>query len=113
MQEQTNAIEDLFSKATDYLETKVELLELKAAGKTSDIASTFVSGLVIGIVSALVILFLNIGVAIWLGGIFGAVYLGFFAVAAFYLVVLLIVYLARTHLLKTPVKHSVIKYLLN
>ena len=33
MQEQTNAIEDLFSKTTDYLETKVELLELKAISK--------------------------------------------------------------------------------
>ncbi len=113
MHDQTNAIEDLFSKATDYLETKVELLELKAAGKTSDIASSFVSGLVIGVVSALVVIFLNIGIAIWLGNIFGAVYLGFFAVGAFYLLVLLIVYLARTYLLKTPVKNSVIKYLLN
>lgn len=113
MQEQTNAIEDLFSKATDYLETKVELLELKAAGKTSDIASSFVSGLVIGIVSGLVIIFLNIGIAIWLGGIFGSLYLGFFTVAAFYLVVLFIVYLTRAHLLKTPVKDAVIKYLLN
>ena len=112
MQNQTNAIEDLFSKTTDYLEARVELLELKAIGKTSVITSSFVSGLVIGIVISLVLIFLHLGIAIWLGTILGKLYYGFFIVAGFYTLVAILVYLLRKQLLQTPVKNAVIKNLI-
>ena len=111
MQDQANAIEDLFSKTTDYLETRVELLELKAIGKTSIITSSFVSGLVIGIMLSMIAIFLHLGIAIWLGKIFGELYYGFFAVAGFYLLVAVIVYFSRKKLLQTPVKNAIIKNL--
>ena len=112
MQNQTNAIEDLFSKTTDYLEARVELLELKAIGKTSVITSSFVSGLVIGIVVSLVLIFLHLGIAIWLGVLLGKLYYGFFIVAGFYTLVAILVYLLRKQLLQTPVKNAVIKNLI-
>jgi hypothetical protein len=113
MQDQANAIEDLFSKTTDYLETRVELLELKAIGKTSAITSSFVSGLVIGIVLSLVLVFIHLGIAIWLGAVLGQLYYGFFAVAGFYILVAGILYPLRKRLLQTPVKNAVIKNLIN
>ncbi len=111
MQQQTNAIEDLFSKTTDYLETRVEMLELKAIGKTSVITASFVSGLVIGILLSLVLVFLHLAIAIWLGKILGEVYYGFLAVAGFYAVVAIIIFLSRKTLLQIPVKNAIIKNL--
>jgi phosphoglycerol transferase MdoB-like AlkP superfamily enzyme len=112
MQEQANAIEDLFSKATDYLETRVELLELKAIGKTAVISSSFVSGLVVGIVLSLVLIFIHLGIAIWLGAILGQLYYGFFTVAAFYVLVGILLFLFRKQWLQTPVRNAIIKNLI-
>jgi tetrahydromethanopterin S-methyltransferase subunit F len=111
MQEQANAVEDLLSKTTDYLETRVELLELKAIGKTALVTSSFVSGLVIGILLSLVLIFIHLGIAIWLGAISGQLYYGFFIVAAFYILIAALIYFFRKQLLETPVKNAIIKNL--
>ena len=111
MQEQANAVEDLLSKTTDYLEARVELLELKAIGKTALVTSSFVSGLVIGILLSLVLIFIHLGIAIWLGIILGQLYYGFFIVAAFYILVAAIIFFLRKQLLETPVKNAIIKNL--
>lgn len=113
MQHETNALEDLFGKTTDYLETRAELVRLKAIGKASEMGSSIVSRLIIGIMFLLVLVLLNIGIAIWLGTIVGELYLGFFIVTGFYLLLLIIVYAARKKILKTPVKNLMIKDFLN
>ena len=113
MQHETNALEDLFSKTTGYLETRAEIAKLKAVGKASEVGSAIVSRLIIGILSLMVLVFLNIGVAIWLGGILGALYLGFFAVTGFYLLLVVILYAGRKTLLKAKFKNSMVKDLLN
>lgn len=113
MNNQTNVFEDLFSTTADYLETKGELLQLKAVDKSSGIVSSFVSGIVISIVCCIVLIMLSIGASIWLGDILGSLYIGFFAVAGFYLLVLLILYIGRNSLLKIPVENFFVKKLLN
>ena len=113
MENGTSAFEELFSKTTGYLETRVELMKLKAVGKASDMASSFVSGIVVGLLAVMMVVLLNIGVALWLGHLLGELYLGFFAVTGFYLLLLVIFYFARKQLLKTPVKDSIIKHFLN
>ena len=113
MQNAPNAFEDLFSKTTDYLETRTEMLKLKATGKVSEMASSVVAMIVIAGVSCMVIIFLNISIAIWLGSILNQLYLGFLAVAGFYLLLLLILYLGRKQFLKAPVRNSIIKQMLN
>ncbi len=113
MQNETNTIEDLFSKTTDYLETKVDLMKLKATVKASTMASSLISRFVIGIIAVIVIVFLNLGIAIWLGHIFGQLFLGFFAVTGFYLLVLIILFSARKQLMEFPVRDSIIKNFFN
>ena len=113
MENGTNAIEELFSKTTGYLETRAELLKLKAVGKVSDMASSALSGMVVGLLAVMMIILLNIGVALWLGHLLGEIYLGFFAITGFYLLLLVILYFARKQLLKTPVKDLIIKHFLN
>ncbi len=113
MNNETNAFEDLFNKTTDFLETKAELIQLKVVNKTSDIASSFVSRLVMGVVICLIIVLLSIGTAIWVGTMLGELYLGFFIVTGFYLLILLILYFGRNTLVKSVVKNSMIKNMLN
>jgi tetrahydromethanopterin S-methyltransferase subunit F len=111
MQEQVKAVEDLLSKTTDYLEARVELLELKAIGKTAKVTSSFVSGLVIGILLSLVLLFTHLGIAVWLGAILGQLYYGFFCIAAFYVAIAVILFFYRKKLLELPVTNAIIKNL--
>jgi len=113
MQHETNALEDLFSKTTGYLETRAEIARLKAVGKASEVGSAIVSRLIIGVLSLLVLVFLNIGIAIWLGDLLGELYLGFFAVTGFYLLVVLILYAGRKTILKARFKNIMVKDLLN
>lgn len=113
MQKETNAMEDLFSKTTDYLETRAELLKLSTTEKASDLISSIVSRVVIGITGLLVVVLFNLGLAIWLGRITGELYLGFFIVTGFYLLLLLVLYFGRLQLLKDPAKNAIIKKMFN
>jgi hypothetical protein len=113
MHTQTNALEDLFNKAIACLETKGALLKLKAVSKTSDIAASVFSRLVIGLFAAMVLFFLNIAVALWLGNKMGAAFYGFFVVAGFYLLLLLICLACRRRYIKQPLRDVLVKKMLN
>jgi hypothetical protein len=77
-------IESLFEKAVDYGKTSLRLVKLKTLSKTSDVASTSLSHLVVLIFAFAFMLFLSLGLAIWIGEILGQSYYGFFIVAAVY-----------------------------
>jgi len=84
MEDQTNLIETLIEKAADYVKSGFELAKLKTLDKTSDMISTLLSHSVVMVIVSLFMLFLNLGLAFWLGEILGKIYFGFFVVAAFY-----------------------------
>jgi len=67
MEKTTHHIDELFSEAKDYIETKTELLKLKMADKTSDVISSATSGIVIIIAILFFFTLLNIGIALWIG----------------------------------------------
>lgn len=113
MENQENAFEGLFSKTTEYLETRVDIIRLKAADKTSELVSSFVSNIIIICIASMILILISIGFAIWLGIILNKMYLGFFVVGVFYMLVILILFLGRNQLLKTPLKDLMIKNLLN
>lgn len=112
MENMANTFDGLFNKTTEYLETRVELLRLKTAGKTSDIISSLVSKIVIVGIGCMVMILISIGVAIWLGTVFNRMYLGFFAVGVLYILVALILFFGRSNIVKTRLKDSLIKSLL-
>ena len=105
-------IESLFEKTGDYLETRVDLYKLKAVDTSSDMISSLVSKLIVLFVFAIFIVVLNIGIAIFLGELFGRSYYGFFIVAGFYLIVGLIFNSMRHKWFKEPIADSLIKKLL-
>lgn len=84
MEDKGKIIDELLGKAAEYGRTELELVKLKALDKTSDVVSTTVPQLIVITVASIFMLFLNLGIAFWLGGILGHIYYGFFVVAAFY-----------------------------
>lgn len=84
MESNTEMIESLLEKTVDYGKTSFQLLKLKTLSKTSDITSTYLSRLVVLIFAFAFILFMSLGLAIWIGEILGNSFYGFFVVGAFF-----------------------------
>lgn len=84
MESPAEIIESLFEKAVDYGKTSLRLVKLKTLSKTSDVVSSLLSHLVVLIFAMSFMLFLSLGLAIWIGEMLGKTFYGFLVVAAFY-----------------------------
>lgn len=84
MEDNARMIESLIERAAQYSVTSIELVKLKALDKTSDVVSTIVPQSVLLYFIATILLFVNVGLALWLGEVLGKIFYGFFVVAAFY-----------------------------
>jgi hypothetical protein len=84
MEDNENIIEILLERATEYGKSGYELAKLKALDKSSDVLSTLTANSVVLIILSSFMLFLNLGLAFWLGEILGRIYFGFFVIASFY-----------------------------
>ncbi len=84
MQDIADSIESLLESAAEYGKTSYELVKLKTIDKTSDVVSSLIPHAVVFLIFMSFLLFLNLGLAFWLGEIFGNMFYGFFVVAAFY-----------------------------
>ena len=109
MKNPPGAIGTLMENIGDYIETRIELMKLKAIDKVSGIISSLVSVLLISIMLIFAIAILNIGLAIWIGNLLGGVAYGFFAVGGFYLLIALLLIAFKSKWLKAPIANSIIK----
>ena len=113
MENQATSIEALWDKVRSYLETRFDLLKLKAIDKASGIISSVVSVIVVVLIVFIFIVLLNIGIALFLGDLLGKAYYGFLIVAAFYGIIGLVLYSMRNKWLKTSIINSIVKKLLD
>jgi len=113
MEDNTKLIESLLEKAAEYGKTSYELVKLKALDKTSDAFSSFIPHSVVFVVIAVFLLFLNLGLAFWLGDVLGKTYFGFFIVAAFYGVIGIVLHFFMHKWIKKVICNSIIKNVLN
>jgi hypothetical protein len=104
-----DSVEELFQRTGEYLETRVDLVKLKAIDKSSDVISSLAASIVMILVFLLFILSVNIGVAIWIGDSLGKTFYGFFIVAGFYAIVGLILFLVKDKWIKGPVSKLIIE----
>lgn len=112
--EQTDSIvKVLLTQAEEYGKTSFELAKLKAVQKLIPIATAFTGNLFVLLALYLFIFLLNIGIAMWLGDLLGKPYMGFIYVAAFYLLIGIILYFTAGKLLRNPVSRFIIKQTLN
>jgi hypothetical protein len=112
MEENTKLIEALLDKATDYGKTSLELVKLKALDKTSDVVSSIVPHSVSLVLLASFLIFLNFGLAFWLGELLGEIYFGFFVIAGFYGITGIIIHFFMHKRLKKMIANYIIKQLL-
>jgi len=92
MDDNSKLLESLLDKAKEYGITTFELAKLKAIDKTTDVVSSFVPSLIFLLLMGIFLLFLNLGVALWLGEVLGKTFYGFFIVAGFYIILGLIIH---------------------
>jgi len=112
MEDNAKLIESLLEKATDYGKTTFELVKLKALDKTSDVVSSLVPHGIVFILITTFLVFVNIGLAVWLGDILGKIYYGFFVVAAFYGLTGFIIHFFMHERIKKMVRDNFIKQML-
>lgn len=113
MEDNTNFIESLMESVTDYGQTSMELAKLKALDKTSQVMSSLLFNAVVLIIISLFALFLNFGLAIWIGQILGEFYFGFFALAGFYGTTAILTYFFMRKWIKRTIGNTFIKHVLN
>jgi hypothetical protein len=109
MENKINLIEALMEKVADYGETTLELAKLKTIAKTSEIASSIFPRVIVTLVFISFMLFLSLGMALWIGEILHRIFYGFFVVAAFYGVVALVLQLFFRNLLKNIYGNYIVK----
>jgi len=112
MEENIKMIESLLEKATEYGKTSLELFKLKALDKTTDIVSTLIPQSLVFIAIMSFVLFINIGLALWLGDILGEVFYGFIAVAALYGFSAFVIHFFLHKWIKKYIRNSIIKMVL-
>lgn len=111
--EPNSQIELLLEKVKDYIETRIELLKLRAIDKSSGILATVISVFVLAIFSIFFLILLSIGLALWIGELLGKSYYGFFIVALVYIIIGLVIFFSRNKWIKPPVESMMIKSFLD
>jgi hypothetical protein len=105
-------IEPLLQKMEDYGKANFEILKLKTIDKAAAVTSTLISRLLLVIAASFFLLALNIALALWLGDLLGKTYLGFLIVAAFYALVVLVLFFIHPRI-KAGFSNSIITQMLN
>ena len=96
MKDLKNKAETLTDHVTGYVETYFALNVLKATDKAAGVASSSITGILIGVFAFFTMLFLGIGLGYWLGQRLDNMFAGFGIVAGFYaLLAILIVVLNK------------------
>lgn len=112
MENNAKMLESLLEKAEDFGKTSLELIKLKTLDKTSEIVSSFIPYSIIFALMASFLVFLNLGIAFWLGEIMGKTYFGFFVVAGFYVFAGMIFYFFFHKQVKKWICNSIINQML-
>ena len=109
MENIVDSIESLLESAADYGKTSYDLVKLKTIYKTTDVVSSIIPHAIVFLILMSFLLFLNLGVAFYLGEIFGNIFYGFFVVALFYGIIGLVVHFLMHDRLKKKISNFIIK----
>jgi hypothetical protein len=110
-----NAQQDFFTESKQAIEKYVQyrllLIKLQAVEKISRLSGAMFTGLLIGILSFFIILFLSIMAAWYFGELLGSTFKGFGIICAFYVLVLILILIFRKRVLQKTITNTVINIL--
>ena len=107
--EEKNKFEQLFSNVKAYVETRFDIVVLNAQDRLSDVLSSVAAVFIMAVLSVFVIFFASIGAAWWIGQQMENASIGFFLVAAFYLLITVIIIMFKDKWIKLPVVNSLLR----
>ncbi len=113
MENNRSSIESLVERTRNYIETRIDLLKLKAIDKSSGFISVLITYLVVFVVFVLFFMLFNVALALLIGDLLGKSYYGFFIVAALYAVIGFILLKNREKWVKKPVINMMVKELID
>lgn len=108
MEENTTFFGALLERIESYGKTTIDLVKLKAVDKLAKISTGLVFGIILALFVFFFLMIFNIALALWLGKLLGEIYLGFFVVAGFYVLLIIILILFKKQLIKTPLTNTII-----
>ena len=109
--EKQNFFEETQDVLESYVSNRLRLLKLQTAEKSSRVVTLVFAGLVIGILSFFILLFLSIMAAYYFSDLFKSQFYGFGMVALIYIVLLLVAVYLRKKFLDKYIFGRVVKIL--
>ncbi|KAA2245034.1 hypothetical protein F0L74_03480 [Chitinophaga agrisoli] len=98
--------------AKEYLETRLDLIKLQAAGKLSKALGLFFSLTMAFLLFFFVIVFLGMVVGFWIGELTGSYTIGFSCAAGLFVLLLIIMLIFRKALIQRPLSNMLVQELL-
>lgn len=95
----------LINTLTGYIETRIELLKMDMRESMSVVITKLAVFTLLGFLGFFVLLFLFLGLAQWLNQLLESAFLGYFLVAAFFVIALFLVLISREKIM-TRVKEQ-------
>ena len=111
MNETFEKVDGLTQHVKDYINTKIEITKLRLAEKTSQVVGNVIAILIVAVLFLFVVVFGSLSGAWALSDMIGKTYAGVLIVAGFYLLLGIIVWVARGRLIRFPVMNALIKML--
>lgn len=105
--------EELAGTVKEYVNNRIESVKLNVAEKSSAIIANLVAGAIAMAVFFFFLLFAGIALSFALGDWLGKTWAGFLIVAMLYLLLGIIIWSARTRLIRLPVMNALIRQLIN
>jgi hypothetical protein len=102
-------LKTLVENASDYIETRIELIRLKTLDKSSSVLSSTVSRMIIILGIVLIIFIFCLGLSFYLGELLGRTYYGFFVMGGILTVALMLLYGFRERWIKSPFADMIVK----
>jgi uncharacterized membrane protein (UPF0182 family) len=104
-------IEEVTDNLKEYINTRYEILLLKAGEKTANIASQLSVAILLLFSFILFIIFLSMGAGYYVSDLLHSTYAGFMIVAGFYLLLIIVVLLVRKGMIMKPMRNKIIREL--
>jgi hypothetical protein len=113
MNEQKEALKNVFDSVENYTKTSVELYKLKLINKSSEIIADAFIGIALLVMALFFFSFINIALAFLIGNWMGSYPLGFLIVSSFYLLLACLVYIFKSNLSESLIENLLLKKFLS
>ena len=88
-----NSVGDIVERITQYIQVKTEQVKLKIIGTIARVLANIIAMAVIAVMGFFFVLFISYAAASYLNALLGSVFLGHLLVAAFYLILIIVIVL--------------------